>query len=311
MTGGAPPPVARSLAGGFWRLADPKISLASFAGLWLGCAAAARDGPIAWGWLAITVLGIFALEVAKNASGEVFDFDSGTDLAIMAEDRSPFSGGKRVLVDGLLSRTETWGIAWGAYAVAIACGLTIVLGREPAVLWLGVTGMALAVFYHAPPLRLCYRGLGELAVAVAYGPLVVLGTYQVQRGVVTPWLLGASVPLGLLIAAFLVANELPDRRGDAGAGKRTLVVRLGVQGSARLFTGVILAALAVALVLPSAGAPVAVWAGLLAGVPGLRAARRLHKAEGRTTAVIPAQTGALGAFLTYSAAAGLALVLTG
>ena len=94
---------------GLWRLADPKISLASFASLFLGTCAAARDGGISWGWLAITVLGIFAIEVAKNASGEIFDL--GTDGAVEPEDRSPFSGGKRVLVDHLLTRNQTIGIS--------------------------------------------------------------------------------------------------------------------------------------------------------------------------------------------------------
>ena len=117
-------------AQGFWRLADPKISLASAASMLLGASAAAVAGPLDLGWLAVTVLGIFAVEVAKNASGEVFDWDSGTDLRIRAEDRSPFSGGKRVLVDGLLTRGQTWGIAAGGYLVALLAGLAIVRWRE-------------------------------------------------------------------------------------------------------------------------------------------------------------------------------------
>ena len=121
------PETTRSFGAGFWRLADPKISLASFASLFLGAAAAAAGGPLHWGWLAVTVAGIFALEVAKNASGEVFDYDSGTDLAIRPEDRSPFSGGKRVLVDGLLSRGETWAIAVAGYALSVAAGLGLSL----------------------------------------------------------------------------------------------------------------------------------------------------------------------------------------
>lgn len=77
---------------GFWRLADPKISLASMASIFLGAAAAAHDGALAPGWLVLTILGIFAIEVAKNASGELFDWDSGADLAVVPEDRSPFFG---------------------------------------------------------------------------------------------------------------------------------------------------------------------------------------------------------------------------
>src|SRR5688572_31737204 len=131
---------------GIWRLADPKITLASAASLFLGAAAAAAHGTVAWGWLGLTVLGIFFIEVAKNASGEVFDFDSGTDLAVADEDRSPFSGGKRVLVDGLLSRRQTWAISAAAYAAGIAAGLAIVWWREPRALWLGLAGVTCAWF---------------------------------------------------------------------------------------------------------------------------------------------------------------------
>src|SRR6185436_19944998 len=114
---------------GVWRLADPKITLASVASLFLGTAAAAARGPLDWGWLLATVLGIFLLEVAKNASGEVFDFDSGADVAVAPADRSPFSGGKRVLVDALLTRRQTWTVAAAAYGLGILLGLVIALAR--------------------------------------------------------------------------------------------------------------------------------------------------------------------------------------
>lgn len=150
-------------------LADPKISLASAASMFLGGCAAAAVGPLDWGWLALTVIGIFAIEVAKNASGEIFDFDSGADLAVAPKGRTPFSGGKRVLVEGLLTREQTWFIA----ALGVGLGLSIALWRAPAVLGIGIAGVVLAYQYHAPPLKLSYRGWGEFAVALCYGPLKV------------------------------------------------------------------------------------------------------------------------------------------
>jgi 1,4-dihydroxy-2-naphthoate octaprenyltransferase len=226
---------------GFWRLADPKISLASFAGIFLGACVAAADQDLAWGWLALTVVGVFCVEVAKNASGEVVDYDSGTDLAVDAINRSPFSGGKRVLVDGLLTRQQTWGIAWSFFLAAIVIGLIIVALRDSRVLALGVAGMGLAWYYHGGGLawyyhggtiRLSYRGLGELAVVLAYGPLVVCGTYFVQTGYISAPLLHTSMSLGLLVAAFLWINEFPDYLADKQAGKRNLVVRLGREQAA-------------------------------------------------------------------------------
>ncbi|MEE8407292.1 MAG: hypothetical protein V3S32_09115 [Acidimicrobiia bacterium] len=54
---------------GVWALADPKISLASMAALFLGTSAAAAVGELHWGWLAVILLGIYAVEVARGAGG--------------------------------------------------------------------------------------------------------------------------------------------------------------------------------------------------------------------------------------------------
>lgn len=294
---------------GIWRIADPKITLASAASLFLGLCAAGRDGPIAWGWAALTVLGIFFLEAAKNASGELFDFDSGADLGVEPKDRSPFSGGKRVLVDGLLTRHQTALVALVFYALGAAAGLLVVGTREPRVLWLGAIGVALAFFYHAPPLRLSYRGLGEVAVALAYGPLIASGAYLVQRGALAPALLLASLPLGLLIAAFLWINEFPDYDADRMAGKRTLVVRLGRGAASGWFVVILFVAFALVAVLPAFGAPHGVWVGFL-GLPfAIRAARRLRRSPQVTAEIIPAQQWTLLAFVVFAIGAGLGLLL--
>ena len=113
------------------------------------------------------MLGIFAIEIAKNASGEIFDFDSGTDLAVSPRDRSPFSGGKRVLVDGLLTRGETAAIAWFCYTVGVALGLWIAVARAPVVLWIGLFGVLMAYQYHALPLKLSYRGFERFQLRFA------------------------------------------------------------------------------------------------------------------------------------------------
>ncbi|HEX4953490.1 MAG TPA: prenyltransferase [Thermoanaerobaculia bacterium] len=298
-----------SLREGLWRIADPKITLASVASMVLGAAAAARVGPLAWGWLVATVVGIFFIEAAKNASGEIFDFDSGTDLAVGPEDRSPFSGGKRVLVDGLMTRHQAALAAALFYAAGAAVGLAIVAWREPRVLAVGAVGVGLAYFYHAPPLRLSYRGLGEPAVALTYGPLVAAGTYLVQRGSLHAEVVLLSLPLGLLIGNFLLANELPDAVADASAAKRTLVVRLGKASAARLYALVAAAAFTGLAALPLVG--ISPWVLLgFAGLPhAVAAARRLARHGSVTREVIPAQAASLIAFLLYSLGVSLGLAL--
>lgn len=296
---------------GLARLADPKVSLASFAALFLGSAAAAGTAPLHAGWLLLSVLGIFAIEVAKNAMGEVVDWDSGVDQAVAPEERSPFSGGKRVLVDGLLSRRQTQHIGAIAYLVGIACGLAIAIGRAPVVLWIGLIGVALAHAYHGWPLRLAYHGLGELAVMVTYGPLIAAGAYAVQVRHLDRDVLLAALPLGLLVGAFLWINEFPDHRADAAGGKRNLVVRLGRRRASRVFAVILAVAFGLLVSLPFLGLPPGVLLGLVAVVPAFAAARRLLDRPEEVARIIPAQAWTLFAFLLYALGAGTGWYLTG
>jgi len=298
-----------SIAAGIWRVADPKITLASVASMLVGAAAAAHDGPIDWRWLALTVLGIFCVEAAKNASGEIVDWDSGADQGLTEDERTPFSGGKRVLVDGLMTRGQTAAVAAAFYVGAAAIGLAIVLVREPAVLWLGVAGLALAFFYHAPPLRLAYRGLGELAVALSYGPIIAAGTYLVQRHAIGASVLWPSLPLGVAIGAFLWINELPDARADAAAGKRTLVVRLGRHRAATTFALILAVAFAGVAALPLVGLPATVWLGLAGAPLAVAAARRVIRSPDVPARLIPAQGWTLLSFVLMSAGIAAGLVL--
>ena len=70
------------LRAGLWRLADPKISITSVASMAIGASMAAGADRFSWAWLLVMGLAMFCMEVAKNAWGDVIDYDSGTDLAV-------------------------------------------------------------------------------------------------------------------------------------------------------------------------------------------------------------------------------------
>ncbi len=287
---------------GFWRLADPKISITSAASMAIGAALAAGDARFSWPWLLVLGLAMFCMEVAKNAWGDVYDYDSGTDLAVKPEDRTDFSGGKRVLVDAILTRRQTWAIAFGFGFAGLALGALMVFGREPSVFWLGALGLVLGWSYHGPPLQLAYRGFGELDVVICYGPVIALSTYVLMTGHCAAAPVWLSVPLGLLIAAFLWVNEFPDYHADLGAGKNNLVARLGKRRAARMLPVIYLAGFGLLAALPFlTGMPTAIWLGFLA-LPAaglavywtLRDPEYFHRHK-------PVQPMALLAFVLYSA----------
>src|SRR5206468_10283541 len=107
-------------------------------------------------------------------------------------------------------------------------GIALVTQGGWPLLWIGVFGVAVAYSYVGPPLRLAHRGLGEIAVALEFGPVTVLGTYFVLARTFDPAAIVLSISLGLLVAGTLWINEVPELPADAFVGKRTLVVRPGV-----------------------------------------------------------------------------------
>jgi 1,4-dihydroxy-2-naphthoate octaprenyltransferase len=192
--------------------------------VFLGLAAAAYDRHFSLGLAALTLLGAVAVHLGLNVTNDIFDTLSGVDEVNFTPTK--FSGGSRVLQYGLVSLRQMIALAAVFYAVAIIIGLVLVANSGLGLLWLGVAGVLISYFYTAPPLRLVHRGLGELCVALGFGPIMVLGTYFVQtnRYALRPLIL--SIPVAILVMLILYANEVPDRFADAKAGKRTLVVRM-------------------------------------------------------------------------------------
>jgi 1,4-dihydroxy-2-naphthoate octaprenyltransferase len=292
---------------GFWRLADPKITLASMASIFLGACLVAAHGEIHAGWLGVTVLGFFAVEVAKNASGDIYDYE--TDMAVAREDRTDFSGGKRVLVDGLLSRSQTWAIAIVFYVLGIGTGIVIVVFREPLAIWPGVIGLILAWSYNGPPGKFAYRGVGELDVAICYGPLICISTYLIQLGEVTRNVVLVSIPLGILIAAFLWINEFPDFEADRKAQKRNLIVRLGRHRASRALPFIQGSAFLIVALLPLAGLPYSIWLGGLAMIPAAWVAIRLWQDPEQCYRHTPVSAGALVTFLSLALGMGVGVII--
>lgn len=213
---------------GFWQLADPKIWIASTVPMLAGAALAYADtGTIAWGWLLLALFGIYLIEIGKNAVNEFVDYSTGVDRYITAEKRTPFSGGKKTIIDGKLTLAETAGIAALTLAAAFFVGLYISVAREPAVFYIGMAGGVLAVFYSLPPFKLNYSGLGETAVGLTFGPLIVLGMYVMLTGTLDWKAALVGMPIAFLITNVLWINQYPDYEADLKGGKRNWLVRIG------------------------------------------------------------------------------------
>jgi len=193
----------------------------------LGAAAAwYHAGQFHLGLFALTLIGAVLIHAGANIANDYYDHLSGAD-DINPNFHTPFYGGSRMIQQGLMTPRATLISGLACLGLGAIIGIALAALRGWPVLAIGAAGALVAFFYTAPPIKLSYRGLGEVAVALSFGVLMVAGAEYVQVRQISAVGLAASVPVALLILLVLYVNQFPDAPADAQAGKRHLVVRLG------------------------------------------------------------------------------------
>lgn len=191
----------------------------------------------------LALIATTCVHAGANVLNDVGDESGGTDR--QNTDRIyPYTGGSRFIQTGIMHAATMARLGISLLTVAAAAGLLLTLMMGPMILVFGLAGVALAVFYSIGPVRLASIGLGELAVAIAFGLIPVVGAAWLQSGTVDNPALLFSVPISAWVAAILLINEVPDITADGATGKRTLPVRLGNSGTAVLYAAIHLIALA-------------------------------------------------------------------
>src|SRR5207245_3738417 len=169
------------------------------------------------GLLGPALAGLVFIHLRTNMANDAWDYRSGNDLQV--RHLNPFAGGGRVLFRGVLNLRSHLAVAVAFLLLGSLIGLYLVSVVGLPILWLGLLGVAVAYFYVAPPLRLAHRGVGEIAVGIAFAPVTVLGVYYVLTRAIAPPAVVLSLSLGLLVSGILWINEIPDIPADAAVGK--------------------------------------------------------------------------------------------
>ncbi|MFH1312965.1 MAG: prenyltransferase [Candidatus Eisenbacteria bacterium] len=196
-----------------------------------------RTGSLSAGRLTLTLGGVLCVHLGANLANDFYDEITGCDRLNPCP--TPFSGGSRVIQQGLLPARVVLASSICFFALGLIQGLwlnRILPGNQ--VLAIGIVGALCGFLYTAVPFKLSYRGMGEVLVFLAFGPLVVAGSYLCQVGSIPPIAVLISGPAGLLVAAILLVNEVLDCDADRRAGKRTLVVMLGGRRGYALYLSV-------------------------------------------------------------------------
>lgn len=283
----------------FWEAARPKTLGAGVVCVLVGTAAAGHF--IAWRFVA-ALLASVAVQVAVNYANDYFDAVKGVDTIHRL-------GPRRVTAAGLVTPGQMRLATGAALALASVPGLALAAAIGPQVIIVGLFCFAAALGYSGGPKPFASLGLGEVFVFAFFGIVGTVGAAYVQTKHLTALAFVVAVPVGVLAAALLLANNIRDIGTDAAAGKRTMAVRIGREPAKAVFAGLFVVAFAGAVA--AAAGFHRPWALLaLLALPLVRAPLRLVKTQTSGPALIQALVGTARLQLVFGVLLALGLWLS-
>ncbi len=186
---------------------------------------------------------IILLQLGANLVNDYYDYMHGIDTS------NAFGPGG-LIQQGMIKPSRILYCGLMLLILGAVLGLIVAQAGGPLVYLFGLLGVVGAYFYSATARPLSSLGLGEVVGFIIYGPLITLGAYMVQTGgkfSSTPFIY--SLPLGLLAAAVIHANNMRDIESDMHVSKYTLVTLTGLRWSRAIFLILILAAYAIIIAL--------------------------------------------------------------
>jgi 1,4-dihydroxy-2-naphthoate polyprenyltransferase len=183
------------------------------------------DYKIDWTSLICFQLMIITLQLSGHAANDYADFE--TDAA--NRNRTWFSGGSGVLPAGDISKRGAirMSVAFAVVTILLGLTFTVLLDWNLSVLVLTIIGLVMALQYSLAPLKLSYRGFGEIFMLFVYGSICADTSFILQHGSWDNIAFFATAPLMVQVMVFMLLSEYPDIEADSSAGKRNLVVRMG------------------------------------------------------------------------------------
>jgi 1,4-dihydroxy-2-naphthoate octaprenyltransferase len=200
--------------------ARPRTLPVAVAPVLVGTALAIAEGSARALPAAAALLGALLLQIGANFANDLFDAEKGAD----GDDRI---GPPRAMQLGLVSARQMRVAIACSFGAAAGVGAYLVFVGGWPIAVVGLASIAAGLAYTGGPFPFGYRGLGDIAVFVFFGPVAVAGSHYVQALSLSGLALAASLPIGALATAILVVNNLRDIDSDARAQKRTLAVRIG------------------------------------------------------------------------------------
>ena len=207
----------------WWTAFRPNTLIVSIAPVLIGISLSVRDNNFSSYFVAIlTLLAAILIQFGTNLINDLYDYIKGAD-------NKQRIGPIRATQSGLLSKNSIQKGAFFCFTLALFIGIYLVyIGGMP-ILIIGSLSLISGYCYTAGPYPLAYNGLGDIFVFIFFGLIAVPGTYYLQSNIlfdINSILIGSSI--GFLAVAVLCVNNIRDVQSDSKVGKKTLVVRFGV-----------------------------------------------------------------------------------
>jgi 1,4-dihydroxy-2-naphthoate octaprenyltransferase len=264
---------------GVWYQAIRPFSLsASVVPVVVGSVLASRYGAFDGLLFTLVLLGSLLVQSGTNLVDEYADHAEGHAAGKI---QAPY----KVIALGLLTPSAVRRGALTCFGIATVIGISLVLRTGWPLVVVCVASLLVAYGYSAGPQPLGALGLGEPLVFIFMGPVMVLSSFYVQVGALYWPVVWLSIPVGCLVTAILVVNNLRDVDEDQCTGKATLATVWGQQAAVWVFCGLLVVAFGSLAWLVMSGTGSWLWLAPFLVLPqGLRVAKLVR--QGRERAIL-------------------------
>ena len=179
----------------------------------------------------LEMLTITCVQIASNLMNDYYDDKSNSDEYVMIS--SSFTSGTKFIQLGLIDSSSVlssslllimFGVIFGLYLISLTNSLNLI--------WFGVLGILISVFYSIPPIKLAYRKFGDIIFSLSLSYLLVLGTLYLQTQKLFDFnFILAGIIIGLEINLILFAGNISSHVGENAANKSSLVSDFGLRTS--------------------------------------------------------------------------------
>jgi 1,4-dihydroxy-2-naphthoate octaprenyltransferase len=203
-----------------WQLTRPHTLTASFVPVLIGTVLAMFYIDLDASLFITMLLSCLWLQIATNLFNEYYDFKRGLDT----EDSVGIGGA--IVRHGMEPKTVLK-LALGSYGIALLLGVYICMNSSWWLALIGVIGMLIGYLYTGGPLPIAYTPFGELLSGLCMGSIFILISFYIQTGTLNVQSILLSIPIGILVGAINLSNNIRDIEEDIRGGRRTLAILIG------------------------------------------------------------------------------------